>query len=235
MLFLRCCLIYVFVLVLTFILSVIIEFNYNDSLKFGFCLTSSCIGVVYNHFKETIDLYRGLLYMVVPIAGLCAGILGLSNYNLTVKNSIMNNHISNFKLFCEYIDRELKKKDLISDDSIDHYILYSTIFPKSKKGCFDCFSIFNQHIKKINDIIDCSSNHYKTSKDNTSVKKSPFNHTLHQHELKECLEAIGINISLNHRNTFNEVETQVLEFIDLVSKAFVENPEFTKINDRKYI
>ncbi|WP_394165563.1 retron Ec48 family effector membrane protein [Photobacterium piscicola] len=229
------CALYALLVVITLIYSVIFEFNNNEALKFGFCLTSSCVDVVAIHFKKTIELYKSLLYMVVPLAGLFAGILGLNTYNLTVKNSIMNNHISNFKLFCEFIDRELKKKDLISSDSIDQYALYSKIYPKSRQGFFECFTDYNSNIESINNVIDASSRHYVASKSNTSVKNMQFNHTRHQYDIKECFEIIGINVSSNHRNTFNEVETQVLEFIDIVSKAFVEKPILTKVNERKYI
>lgn len=231
---LRICALYAFLVVITLIYSVIFEFNNNEALKFGFCLTSSCVDVVAIHFKKTIELYKSLLYMVVPLAGLFAGILGLNTYNLTVKNSIMNNHISNFKLFCEFIDRELKKKDLIDSDSIDYYILYSKLYPKSRQGLFECFRLYNDNIKNINNVIDASSRHYVASK-STSVKSMEFKHTRHQYDIKEFFEIIGINVSVNHRNTFNEVETQVLEFIDIVSKAFVENPILTKVNERKYI
>jgi hypothetical protein len=232
---LRICALYAFFVVITLIISVIVEFNNNEALKFGFCLTSSCVDVVACHFKKTIELYKSLLYMVIPLAGLFAGLLGLNTYTLTVKNSIMNNHISNFKLFCEFVDRELKKKDLINIDSIDYYILYSKIYPESRKGLFECFDIYNKNIENINNVIDASSRHYVASKKNTSVKSMQFNHTRHQYDIKECFEIIGINVSTNHRNTFNEVETQVLEFIDIVSKAFVENPILTKVNERKYI
>lgn len=48
--------------------------------------------------------------MIVPLAGLFAGVVGLSTYKLAISNSIVNNHISNFKLFCDFVDREIEKE-----------------------------------------------------------------------------------------------------------------------------
>ncbi|MEZ8504311.1 retron Ec48 family effector membrane protein, partial [Vibrio splendidus] len=121
----------------TLVISIVTEFISNDQLSFGFCLTKKCISVVSEHFGDTFDLYKTLFYMIVPLAGLFAGIVGLNTYKLAVSNSVMNNHVSNFKLFCDFIDRELDKRKLINSDDVDYFTMYLFVFPKSKYGNFN--------------------------------------------------------------------------------------------------
>ena len=173
--------------------------------------------------------------MIVPLAGLFAGIVGLNTYNLAISNSVMNNHISNFKLFCDFVDREIEKRNLIDCESIDYFIIYSKVFPKSKQGIFDCFSEYNKSILNVNNVIKNSNSSYLNSSGKVCVKSKPFNYAYHQYEMKESLIEVGVNVSINHRNVFYEVETQVLELLDVISKAFVDRNSYTLIEERKYL
>ena len=52
--------------------------------------------------------------------------------------------------------------------------------------------------------------------------------------MKEVLTDIGVNISLNHRNAFSEVEEQVLDLIKVIGKSFVDECEYIDVQERKY-
>lgn len=231
------CVLYAVVTMIALLFSIFIEFQYNESLTFSFCLTKQCVEVAASHFGKTLSLFKSIAYMIVPLAGLSGAIVGMSNYRLAVSNSVMNNHISNFKLFCEYIDRELGKRGLIDNDAIDHFLMYSLMFPESKKGIFDNFKKYNIKIGAINKVIRDSNAHYEAESGKVSDTKSPFNYSYHQHEMKNALADIGIDISINHRNVFNEVEEQVLDFLHVVSKAFVDSEYILEVakDKRKYI
>lgn len=227
--------IYAVIVAATLIASIVAEFWSDEQLYFSFCLTKTCVNVVATHFKDTLELYKSLFYMIVPLAGLFAGIVGLNNYTLAISNSVMNNHISNFKLFCDFVDREIGKRDLIDNDCIDYYIMYSIIFPNSKAGKFNNFKVYNEKFSEINRVVMSSNDEYSKSSGKACVKRTPFNYTYHQYEIKQIFLNMGINISINHRNTFNEVENQVIELLDVISKAFVDNDNYVKIKGRDYL
>lgn len=227
--------IYAVIVAATFIASIAIEFWSDEQLYFSFCLTKTCVNVVASHFKDIIELYKSLFYMIVPLAGLFAGIVGLNNYTLAISNSVMNNHISNFQLFCGFVDREIEKRNLIDSDCIDHFVMYSIIFPDSKAGKFNNFRTYSEKLAEINRVIMNSNADYSKSSGKSRVKSTPFNYTYHQYEIKPTFFNVGINISINHRNTFNEVENQVIELLDVISKAFVEKSSYVKIKDRDYL
>ncbi|MBE3868264.1 hypothetical protein HJ160_03775 [Vibrio parahaemolyticus] len=231
------CVVYALVTMVVLIISIVIEFLDNENLTFSFCVTTQCVAVVNEHFKETLSLFKSIAYMIVPLAGLSGALVGLSNYSLAVSNSVMNNHISNFKLFCEYVDRELGKKDLIDSEAIDYFLMYSLIFPESKKGNFNNFDKYNEKVANINKVIRNSNAHYGAQSSTVSTTTPPFNYSYHQHAMKNALAEIGIVISINHRNAFNEVEEQVLDFLYSVSKVFVDSECIVKVDkdNRKYI
>ncbi|MDO6542796.1 retron Ec48 family effector membrane protein [Photobacterium sanguinicancri] len=229
------CALLAFSLLLFFLCSIVNEFIVNDNLTFGFCLTTDCINVVNKHFGKAFELFKSLSYIIITFAGLFSAFVGLSNYRLAVSNSVINNHISNIKLFCEFVDRERNKRDLIDDAAVDHFILYSVLFPKSKDGNFGDFSDYKMKIQAINDVISESNNHYLDADGKVTVRAKPFNYKFHQHEMVKVLAVIGIKVSVNHRNEFQEVETQVLELMNVISKTFVDKPKLLIVGERKYI
>ncbi|EDL69258.1 retron Ec48 family effector membrane protein [Vibrio campbellii] len=226
---------YAVVVAASLIISVVTEFVNNESLSFGFCLTQQCISVVAEHFGSTLEFYKSLFYLIVPLAGIFAGIVGLNTYKLAVSNSVVNNHISNFKLFCDFIDREIEKRKLIDKDDVDLFTLYLNVFPKSKLGVFDDFSRYRKRIVKINDVILNSNDSYVSSSGKLTDIKQSFNYKYHQHEMKNALKEMGFNVSINHRNAFCEVEDQIIELIGVVGKAFVHEENYEKILERKYL
>ncbi|ELX8647391.1 TPA: hypothetical protein I7114_02790 [Vibrio vulnificus] len=226
---------YAVVVATSLVISIVTEFSNNESLSFGFCLSKQCIEVVSEHFSDTIEFYKSLFYMIVPLAGLFAGVVGLSTYKLAISNSIVNNHISNFKLFCDFVDREIEKRKLINPDDVDFFTLYLIVFPKSKKGVFNDFSRYEHLINEINGVIQSSNNSYISKKGKLSDIKGRFNYKYHQYEMKDVLDNAGFNISINHRNAFFEVEEQIMELIRVIGKAFVYEEHCEPIIKREYL
>lgn len=203
-------LLYLFVLVCT-------EFYTDENLLFGFCLSENCLDFLNRRFERTLAIFDWVLKVGAIWFALSSLVLGIRTFELAQRNSVTNNHINNFKSFCDYINSEIKNFKYLKKNKIDLYKLYDLVFPKSKVGELTEFTDYEKVVKNLrNQLIESS----KIFKRKTSGSISVFDYEKHQLNLIKVVEKLGVELSHLHRNDFYFIEDDIIKFIDMVTKTF---------------
>ncbi|MBU2893715.1 retron Ec48 family effector membrane protein [Colwellia sp. D2M02] len=209
----------IFILLILFyvITLIIVEFTTDDNLVWAFCMSENCLAFINTRFTNTLSLIDWVLKVGAIWFALGSFILGIRTFDLAQKNSITNNHINNFKSFCDYINVEINNYQYLKSNKIDLYKLYDLAFPKSKEGVLSDFDGYEIKLK------DCRSQLINSAK---IFKKQPkgnvnnFDYEKHQAALISKLEKFGIELSHLHRNDFYFIEDDIIRFIDMVTQTF---------------
>ncbi len=208
------------------------EFVNDPNLTYSFCFSEQCLNVVKDRFPTQLAMFKESIRATAIIITFLGLWTGLNTYNLTLSNSILNNHIANFKLFCDYCDIEVKKYDRINKSKINYFKLYDLIYPNSKKGIFDKFDAYYSYLLKIENVISESSSFYEAH--NSQRGKKHYDYRRHQYRLIKVLAESGINLEITHRNDFYFIENELLLFIDSLTAAFTDSlTELHKL-EKKY-
>ena len=204
------------------------EFDKNELLTFSFCITESCLNVVKDNFGSSlllIDWIFKTLAVWVTVVSLVLGIktyqLSNKNSELSEQNSIINNHINNFKMFCDFIDSEIDESRLIKRSKINVYSLYSLIFPNSMDGRFREFVGYQGEVAKVRSYLISASNDFKYMKGGPS---KTFDYMMHQERVMKLFIPFGISLDKMHRNDFYMIEDELIQFIDVITKTFTDLP-----------
>lgn len=194
----------------------------------NFCLSSQCLE---NFAKEVsgITLYlQAFGWLVTTFVTVFGVIIALMTYYSGVKNNNNSNYTAHLTMFREFAATELSKRTAIYPEGINFFRWYKVMFPKAKNGDI---STSNDYLVKIN-AIQCviyEANAYITD------ENKDYKYKTHQRKMIAALSEIGICISNGPKNTFIDIERQILEYIDTVNLSFShEVTELSKIK-RRYI
>lgn len=192
-----------------------------------FCLQSECIKYMASQMEGTISLAQGLGWLITLLTGIGGAYLALKTYISGVNNSNITNHISHINMFRDFVNLEVTKRKRISPSSVDIYTWYSLIFPNSKGGdlafCYSYIEIVN----KVKAIID-------EANVNISTASGDYVYKLHQQRMIESLKILGVVVSRGPKNSYIEIEGEVLEVIDSVNSTFISGHCLLSEIHRKY-
>ncbi|HHH1072599.1 TPA: retron Ec48 family effector membrane protein, partial [Yersinia enterocolitica] len=141
---------------------------------------------------------------IILLSTLGSIFIALFSYINSVKTSALGNHMAHLKIFQDYINEELKKRDKISPSSIDSLYWYNLIFTNSQEGNV---SVSNKYIEKINSSIEISN------LKSTNASNGSFRFVEHQHLMINTLCNLGITLHTQPRIQFKEAEDQVIDLI----------------------
>jgi hypothetical protein len=209
----------IFILLILFysIALIIVEFNTDEKLVWAFCISEKCLEFVNTRFSNTFAIIDWVLKVGAIWFALGSFVLGMRTFDLAQKNSVTNNHINNFKSFCEYVTSEINNCQYLKSNKIDLYKLYDLVFPKSKSGELNDFYNYEMRVKDCrNQLIDSA----KTFKKKPAGSVNAFNYEKHQLELITIVKIFGIELSHLHRNDFYFIEDDIIKFIDMITQTF---------------
>jgi len=222
-----------FLLLLGFMSYSVFDEFYNDpDLIFSFCFSEECLVVVNNRFPTQLSLFKESIRATAIIITFLGLWTGLNTYNLTLSNSILNNHIANFKLFCDYCDIEVAKYGRIKKSKLNYFKLYDLLYPNSKNGVFDKFEPYYLYLAQIEKVVSDSSSFYESF--NKDRGKKHYDYRRHQYKLIKVLADCGVTLEITHRNDFYFIERELFLFIDSITAAFTDRTfELDKL-EKKY-
>jgi len=206
-------------------LYIFISGNYIDR---DICVEKGCIEDFISVFGFSYSIFKSFFDVVVGAITAVGIYFAIKNYFLNSESTKMYNHIENLKLFNDFVDSELNKLNLVSPKSINHFKLYNSIYPQSKKGVLKKSIRYEAVVIKINDEIR------KSNDDVKSYSEYDFKYKVHQDRLIKILFDIGIELSSGTRLEFYKIERQVYEFINIVNKEFLGDCLLINIHEIKY-
>jgi len=155
-------------------------------------------------------------------------IIALMTYYSGVKNSNNSNYTAHLTMFREFARAELSKRTAIYPEGVNLFRWYKVMFPKSTRGDISVSDDYLDVINKIKTVID-EANAFITD------ENKDYKYKTHQRKMISALGDIGVRISNGPKNSFVEIEGQVLEYIDTVNLTFSHQVvELSKIK-RMYI
>lgn len=223
----------IFICVAVLVCLLILGYSYHETMmkqemySLPFCLESNCISFMIKKMEGTINLAQALGWLVTLLTGLGGAYIALKTYVTGIRNSNITNHISHINMFRDFVNLEVSKRKRVSPSSVDIYIWYNKIFPNSKKGDLVFCSSYLESIKNVKKVID-------EANDNISSLSGDYRYKDHQQKMIACLKVFGLEINRGPKNSFVEIEGEILEIIDSVNSTFISGHVILCLIERKY-
>ncbi|WP_083399070.1 retron Ec48 family effector membrane protein [Oceanisphaera psychrotolerans] len=223
---------FVIVVLVSLLLMVTILYTtiYNEKMYLlEFCFTNECVLYTNKKLSAVIKVFNATISILTSIATVGGIAVAVKSYLNVTRSNALNNHIAHFKIFQDYIDFEVKKRDRLLLSAIDTFKWYNLIFKRSRSGSMNVSDEYVEVVTRMNNEI-LSSN-----KQAQSATEGSYRYKEHQKRISGAVSFFGINLSFHPRNDFYEIETQMLDLISTVNKAFCTESLVPEIEKRKYI
>lgn len=193
-----------------------------------FCFSNDCVKNYLAAIDQSLAIAKSTFDIGVAIATIGGIFVALLSYFSSAWNSALTNHIEHLKIFVEYIDSEIKKRDRLSAEHIDTLLLYGTIFSQSRSGKTSVAEEYIELIKDLNSIIDESNQR--------CVVGTPggFSYKDHQRKIRDHLAPAGIKVYTAPRNDYFEMESQLFSLLHRISQSFCPPNSLPKLIERRY-
>ena len=209
--------------------TVLISTIINEELyKQPFCFKNGCVSDFIKDTETVFTSAKATFDLGVAIATIGGIFVALLSYLSSSANSALTNHIEHLKIFSDYLDGEIKKRDRLSHPLIDTLFLYSFIFRQSRSGKTEVSSEYEKFISDLNKIIDESNQR--------CVVGTPggFSYKNHQRRIRDHLHSIGITVNTAPRNDYFEMEAQLFSLINRISQSFCSSSNLAPIAKQTY-
>lgn len=200
-------------------------------LKLGslpLCFSNTCIKNFTENTEQAFTIAKATLDVGIAIATIGGIFVALLNYFSSSANSALTNHIEHLKIFIEYVEAEIKKRDRLSAGLIDTLLLYNVIFELSRSGKTNISGKYENFINKLNEIIHESNQR--------CVIGTPggFSYNDHQRRVRDHLITVGITVHTAPRNDYLEMESQLFSLLHRISQSFCTPNILPEIINREY-
>jgi hypothetical protein len=143
-------------------------------------------------------------------------IVAYRQFSLSKDSARFTNHFSNINNFTSNIQLALNNCAYINKNDIDQNTLYRLIFPESEIGNFSNFEIYKSEILKFREYLILKNKKNKANNNASISSKTEF--IIHRKRIKNHCETFGITIGNISEGEFYEMENEVINFIDQVTK-----------------
>ncbi len=193
------------------------------------CLSSECFDLFGKTFKGAIDVVSATLSALVTLATVGGIVVALLVYNETVRANTLSNHISHLALFRSYVEKEIAKKNVLIEASVDFHAWYVLMFPESRMGNV---VLSEEYVKAIHAVRDSI---LESNINASKAKGGSFRFVQHQEKTIKFLVAIGLKIKRQPRMEFFELEDEIYKLIDSVNGAFAAPKSMAPLPKRRYV
>lgn len=193
-----------------------------DNGTSSICLSKDCYQNMVSRFSASIDIAKQTITLLVSVSAIGGIIIAVKNYVKSSYALAISNHISNFRIFSDFINYEISKRNRINPTSVSSFYWYNKLFPNSRQGDVQISQTYENVISAINLVIKNSNEVF------TSSTRPDFSYNTHQSKMISALSNVGIKICNMGRNDFFMAEGEILHLIEVV------NIEFCGLNDEKY-
>ncbi|WP_411991546.1 retron Ec48 family effector membrane protein [Agarivorans sp. DSG3-1] len=214
---------------LTFTTISVIQNILGKEIVWSFCFDNNCLKNTYSNFEYSIKLLVHTFSVsssLITVGGIYVALLSYVN---SVQSNNLNNHISHFKIFSDYVMLELEKHNRLALSSFDIFKWYNLIFSKSRTGSMNVSDKYISEIKRVNEEIIFSNEQSR------QAKNGSFRYKNHQERMIQAFDNLGIAIGFHPRNDFYDIEGQLIELISVINKSFCTESSVGNLNKREYI
>lgn len=192
------------------------------------CFSNECVQFFLGKTEQSFAIAKATLDLGVAVATIGGIFVALLSYFSSASNAALTNHIEHLKVFREYLESEIGKRDRLSLPLIDGLYLYGVIFTQSRSGKTTVSDEYLSFIKKLNCIIDESNQR--------CVQGTPggFSYNDHQRRVRDHLIAAGVTIYVAPRNDYFETEGQLFSLLDRIGQSFCSPGVLPPILSRTY-
>lgn len=200
----------------------------SSSFDRSLCLTNACVKEFFIETDQTFSIAKATFDLGVAIATIGGIFVALLSYFTTASNGALTNHIEHLKVFGEYLESEISKREKLSTQSIDRLLLYGLIFSQSRVGKTTVSIEYREFLNQLNLIISESNER--------CVVGTPggFSYNEHQRKVKGHMAQAGILVYHAPRNDYFEMEEQLFSLIHRISQSFCPPNTLPKMIARTY-
>lgn len=200
----------------------------SNSFERSLCLTNSCVKEFFGETDQSLSIAKATFDLGVAIATIGGIFVALLSYFTTASNGALTNHIEHLKVFGEYLESEISKREKLSTQSIDRLLLYGLIFNQSRVGKTTVSDEYREFLNQLNSII--------LESNERCVVGTPggFSYNDHQRKVKGHMAQAGIFVFHAPRNDYFEMEEQLFSLIHRISQSFCPPNTLPKMIARTY-
>lgn len=196
-------------------LTVLAQTSFREQLfSKELCFSKVCVDYYFKTVDTAFLIAKSTLEVCVSVATVGGIFVALVSYFNTSGNAALTNHIEHLKVFSEYLESEIKKRDRLSSNLIDTLLLYGMIFNQSHSGKTSVSVEYRDFIVDLNKIISESNGRC------ASTTARGFSYVAHQKEVRDHLAKAGVTVYLAPRNDYFEMESQLFSLLHRVSQSF---------------
>lgn len=210
-------------IILFFIISIENEFFSRD-----LCFESECLESFSKIMAIPYSIAEGSVSVAVALTTIGGIYIALASYLSSISNAAFTNHIEHLKIFIDYLNSEIAKRDRLSPILFDSLLLYSTIFNQSRLGKTTVSAKFRNTIKKLNEKIEEANLRFEVG------CTGGFDYKKHQRDVRDLLAEVGITLYLAPRNDYFDFEGQLFSLLNRLGQSFCPVGELPEISVRKY-
>ncbi|WP_155122389.1 retron Ec48 family effector membrane protein [Burkholderia ubonensis] len=192
------------------------------------CFSNKCVHSYFDDIAQSLLIFKATLDVAVAISTVGGIFVALLSYFSSASNYALANHIEHLKVFREYLEAEIRRRDRLAVEAFDSLLWYGKIFAESRNGKTQVSGEYVGFIKSLNEII-CESNQ-------RSVVGTPggFSYRDHQRKIRDHLFEIGIVVYIAPRNDYFEMEDQLFSLIHRIGQSFCSPGSVAEITKRQY-
>lgn len=192
------------------------------------CYSSDCVSRFAKTISPAISIAKATLEVGVSIATMGGIFVALLSYFSAARNAALTNHIEHLKVFTEYIESELGKRDRLSRAHFDVLFLYGKIFSLSRIGKTTVSNEYFEFLVGLNKIITESNERCSIG------TPGGFSYNEHQRRVREHMVGVGITVYMAPRNDYFEMENQLFSLLERVNQSFCPSGVLPEMCHRKY-
>lgn len=197
---------------------------YTSSL----CFTNQCVNTFIDNIDASILILEftfSFLILIVTAGGVG---IALSHYLVDSASKALENHLSNFSVFSEYLHKEISKTDSISFQSINIFSFYNLIFSRSKEGDMSVSGKYRGLIASLNQELRTAN----------ELARNPvgggFHVNKHQDRMNPIFKSLHFDVGRYNKADYFAVETAVLHIVDIVNQSFCYDSDLEELEKRCY-
>jgi hypothetical protein len=192
------------------------------------CITNKCVEAYLSETSQAFIIAKATLDVGVATATIGGIFVALASYFNTANNTALTNHIEHLKVFTEYIESEIKKRERLNPNLIDTLLLYGTIFNQSRNGKTTVSNAYKNFIIELNNII------IESNKKSISGTPGGFSYKEHQRSIRDHIISAGITVYTAPRNDYFEMEDQLFSLLHRISQSFCPPGVLPALVKREY-
>jgi hypothetical protein len=192
------------------------------------CFTSECTKSLLTTLDPALTIGKATVDITVAAATIGGIFVALLSYLSASNNAALTNHIEHLKVFVEYIEAEISKRERLARTQFDTLLLYGTIFSQSRSGRTAVSEEYRSFIIRLNELIAESNDRCTTG------TPGGFSYNDHQRRIRDHLAVVGITIFTAPRNDYLEMESQLFSLIQRLNQSFCPPGLLPEIVGRKY-